>query len=455
VSNPIDFAELKASGVLPSPEGVALTIMRLCEQDNVSLSELARIIQADPALVGRMIKIANAVNPNKNRPVASVTTETLLAIGINAIRQATLTFSLISKHRKGGCEGFNYLEFWSHSTAMGSAAMVIGGSISVAQLAELFTCGLIAGIGRLCMASARPAEYSKLLQQYGSRPSDVLLQAESDCFGMNRRDLTKEMMTDWGFPQLFIDGVFHYEFPEGSLQTQIPRLSKLTYTLHLASLLGRICLATESQRIEQMPAVFQTAATLGLSPETTVDIANQTLQEWRVWGLLLGVETHEPAPIRLLDYDSAAAAAQIDAGATPKQDRLDTMRILVVDPDKALTFMLNKLFSAAGHEVYTAQSGSTARDIALEQQPHIMITEWICPDLDAEKLCRTLRATPGFDKSYFVVFTAPDNEKTKIQARKAGIDAYIHKPFSPKVLTDIVLAAQHKQKGENSSLPAP
>jgi two-component system cell cycle response regulator len=446
VSNTINFAELKTSGVLPSPEGVALKIMHLCEQDNVSLSELARIIQADPVLVGRIIKIANEVNPNKNRPVASVTTETLITIGINAIRQVTLTFSLIPNYQKGGCEGFDYIEFWSHSTAMASAAMVIGSHISVAQLPELFTCGLIAGIGRLCLASARPVEYSKLLQQYGSQSSEILLQAESDYFGMNRRDLTLEMMTDWGFPQLFIDSVFHHESPDRSQHTQGSRPGKLTYTLHLASLLGRICLAEEHERAELMPAIFQKAATLGLNRETTVDIANQTIKEWRSWGSLLGVKTRELPPIQLLDHDNAETAWQAKALTAHKPDQPDAMRILVIDTDQALIFMLNKLFSAAGHTVYTAQSGRTALNIALEQQPHIVITEWILPDINPATLCQKLRTNPDFDKSYFVALTSSDSEQTKSQARKAGIDAYIHKPFSPKVINDILLAAQRKQK---------
>jgi len=456
VSNPINFAELKKSGVLPSPEGVALRIIRLCEQDNVSLAELARTIQADAGLVGRIIKIANSVDPNsKRRPVASVTTATLITIGINAIRQMTLAFSLIPerKNQKNGCEEFNYLEFWSQSTAMGSAAMVIGDKISVAQLPELFTCGLISGIGRLCLASACPAEYSKLLRQYADRSPELLLQAESECFGMNRRDLTREMMTDWGFPQLFIDCVFHHENPEHARYEPDSRLSKITYILHLASLLGAICLATEPQRAEQLPAILHCAATLGLSQETTIDIANRTLQEWQTWGQLLGVETREHSPILLPERDDADSDAQTSASTEPAPDNSGKMRILVIDQDKALTFMLNKLFSAGGHTVYTAQSGSAGLDIALEQHPHIIITEWVFHDLDAATLCRTLRTIPGFDKCYFVVLTASDADKTKAQARQAGIDAYIHKPFSPKVLSDILLAAQRKRAGESASRP--
>ena len=56
---PIDitkFEHLKASGDLPSPKGVALAIIRLIQQDDSSMGDLARIIKTDPAFVGRLIK---------------------------------------------------------------------------------------------------------------------------------------------------------------------------------------------------------------------------------------------------------------------------------------------------------------------------------------------------------------------------------------------------------------
>lgn len=64
MNDKMDFADIKASGSLPSPKGVMLAVMRLCQREQVSLQELAHAIQADPVLAGRIIKVANVANPN-------------------------------------------------------------------------------------------------------------------------------------------------------------------------------------------------------------------------------------------------------------------------------------------------------------------------------------------------------------------------------------------------------
>ena len=84
--------EIKALGDLPSPKGAALAVMRLTQKPDVSVAELAHVVQTDPALVGRLIKAANALH-NKTRPVAAVQ-DALILLGISTVRYLALSFSL-------------------------------------------------------------------------------------------------------------------------------------------------------------------------------------------------------------------------------------------------------------------------------------------------------------------------------------------------------------------------
>ena len=54
------FDELKATNQLPSPTGVALAILRLAEGEATTTQEIAHVLQTDPALSGRILKIANS-----------------------------------------------------------------------------------------------------------------------------------------------------------------------------------------------------------------------------------------------------------------------------------------------------------------------------------------------------------------------------------------------------------
>ena len=52
---PERFAELKATGKLPSPKGVALSIIRLLQRDDYRVPDLVQLVQSDPAIAGRIL----------------------------------------------------------------------------------------------------------------------------------------------------------------------------------------------------------------------------------------------------------------------------------------------------------------------------------------------------------------------------------------------------------------
>jgi two-component system cell cycle response regulator len=56
----MEFEELKTLGSLPSPSGVALEVMRLTQRADVSIEDIAKPVQADPALTGQLLKIVNS-----------------------------------------------------------------------------------------------------------------------------------------------------------------------------------------------------------------------------------------------------------------------------------------------------------------------------------------------------------------------------------------------------------
>jgi HD-like signal output (HDOD) protein len=114
------FEQVKAMGELPSPKGVALTIIRLTQRDDVSAAQLENAIKTDPAFVGRLLKAANAAGRNGGRPVVAIS-DALKVLGMGVVRNLALGFSLISGYRKGACEHFDFDRFWNRSVLTGLA----------------------------------------------------------------------------------------------------------------------------------------------------------------------------------------------------------------------------------------------------------------------------------------------------------------------------------------------
>ena len=136
---------------LPSPQGVALAIMQACQREDVSIAEVSRLVQTDPALAGRLLQLANGASMG-GRPTASVQ-GAVGRLGLQSVRQLALSFSLIDQYGQGRCAGFDYPGFWSHSLLMAVATRELSARLRLGSADELFSCGLLARIG--CLGAAR------------------------------------------------------------------------------------------------------------------------------------------------------------------------------------------------------------------------------------------------------------------------------------------------------------
>ena len=156
---------LRKRGNLPSPQGVALSIMRLLGTRNANRGDIVRQLQADPALAGRILSVANSVATGARRSIVALS-EAVLLLGLPLVRQLALGFSLVSQYRKGRCNEFDYVGFWTQSLLMGLAAQQIARKVKPAAPDEMLVCGLLSGVGKLAFATVFPDEYSRVLAQH-------------------------------------------------------------------------------------------------------------------------------------------------------------------------------------------------------------------------------------------------------------------------------------------------
>nr|MCH9638304.1 HDOD domain-containing protein [Betaproteobacteria bacterium] len=119
-----DINHLNINALLPSPKGVALALLEACQQEDVAINDIAKLIQTDPALSGRLIQRANLSNKGA-RAISSVF-DAVSRVGLTAVKGLAMGFSLIDQHQDGACKEFDYQKFWSHSLMMAIAAQELG-----------------------------------------------------------------------------------------------------------------------------------------------------------------------------------------------------------------------------------------------------------------------------------------------------------------------------------------
>ena len=110
-------------------------------------------------------------------------------------------------------------------------------------------------------------------------------------------------------------------------------------------------------------------------------------------------------------------------------------KIMVVDDDKMVTSLLEKLLSIDGHQTIVENDSSKALTVAKGRKPDLFLLDLMMPQPDGFKLCRMLREVPDFAYTPIIIITALDDTDSRVVAFGAGANDYITKPFLPDDLT--------------------
>lgn len=113
-------------------------------------------------------------------------------------------------------------------------------------------------------------------------------------------------------------------------------------------------------------------------------------------------------------------------------------RLLVVDDEPNLLRAVAACLKAESYEVSTARSGQEALLQLAESVPDLIISDIRMPGMDGYRLARQLRGSPRTALVPIVFLTAKDETADRIEGFRAGIDAYLTKPFEPDELIAVV-----------------
>lgn len=110
----------------------------------------------------------------------------------------------------------------------------------------------------------------------------------------------------------------------------------------------------------------------------------------------------------------------------------------MVDDDPALVFAVADCLRAEGYEVTTARTGAEALVRLAESLPDLVISDIRMPRMDGYGLARNIRSTPRTSLLPIIFLTAKDQKADRIEGFRAGVDAYLVKPFEPDELLTVV-----------------
>ena len=399
-----------AADKLPSPNGVALAIMQIWDKEDTTLEQLARLIESDPALCGRLLRLANA-SVMGSRPVAAVP-EAVVRVGLRTVAQVAVSFSLIDNSAQGPCEAFDYSAFWSQSLFM---AVICKGLAEVTRLTppdELFACGLLSRVGELALATIYPLEYGALLND--SR--ETLESRVSEQFGFNHSDLSHELMLEYGIPAALANPArFHNSGDDTGIDLQ-SRTGKLVTTFRLADRVSRLPEGFDIERDTLPEELDELCENLDLQHEQLLGVIDSATASWLGWTRLLDLPADRPAPPQ-------PAAVELDPTEVELPEDCVQLPLRVVERPEYRAALVGDashleanaaLLQNAGFDLRKCEDFEAARRMAVEFLPQLLLIDATCDVESAVQFCRLARATEWGRAAYISVVINSSGNRTEL-----------------------------------------
>ena len=127
---------------------------------------------------------------------------------------------------------------------------------------------------------------------------------------------------------------------------------------------------------------------------------------------------------------------------------MENIKVLVVDDESRMRKLVKDFLTREGYAVLEAGDGMEAMDIFYEDKEiALVILDVMMPKMDGWQVCREIRET---SKVPIIMLTARSEERDELQGFELGVDEYISKPFSPKILVARVNAILRRTLGNTA-----
>lgn len=193
-------------------------IIGLVNDLNSSTQDLIKVIQMDPVLTGKVLKLVNSSYFGLPTQITSLSRAVIL-LGLNTIKHLALTSCVLGSLHKGvKSKHLSSEAFWTYSVGTAVFSQILGREVKLDKqmIDNLFLVGLLHCIGIAFMMQFYPAEYETVLALTAEREAPLAL-VESEVMGITHMDVGERLALRWGLPEWVKDGVKNYGHPDESL----------------------------------------------------------------------------------------------------------------------------------------------------------------------------------------------------------------------------------------------
>jgi HD-like signal output (HDOD) protein len=203
----------------PALPASVVRVQALNDEASADVGAVARIVEGDPALSGRLLRAANSAYFRREGVPAASAAAAVGRLGVGQVRALCLALGADRALGAGG-GAVEPRAFWAHSAAVGMAAQrlwALAGSAGPATAADLFVAGLLHDVGILLLERHFPAELLAA-QAAAERDGVALWRAEASVLGMDHGAVGALLLERWGVAVTVCAAVRDHHHPDSAAE---------------------------------------------------------------------------------------------------------------------------------------------------------------------------------------------------------------------------------------------
>jgi DNA-binding response OmpR family regulator len=113
-------------------------------------------------------------------------------------------------------------------------------------------------------------------------------------------------------------------------------------------------------------------------------------------------------------------------------------KVIVIDDEPFILMMIEEMLRKAKITAITLRQSIHALEVIKKEHPQLIILDWMMPEMSGIELCKLIKNDPEISHIPVFMLTARGQETDEKLGMQCGIARYITKPFSPKILLNMI-----------------
>ena len=249
---------------------ITIKIIDLVEDPDATARDLHKVIENDPALCSRILKVVNSAFYGLPGQIGSIN-RAIVLLGLNAVKNIAIAASL-TKLFSGGqvSPSFSARDLWLHSICVGVGTRLLSDRAGLGLPDEAFLAGMIHDIGIMVELQAeRPKLMAVLDHHENGKP---FIEAEREVFGADHQQFGQGLCENWKFPRAFAFVTGYHHQPQ-ALDAESRTLTALVHVADILAARGSFGYSGTVASLEVDPAVLdELKLTAGVIDEVTAEL---------------------------------------------------------------------------------------------------------------------------------------------------------------------------------------